>query len=85
MVKTSSLILHIAVQTDGYHDFLLSIGDNIRAARKAKGYSQEKLAELSGLDRVSVGYIEQGRRSPKLLTLYTFASVLDVHVKDFFI
>lgn len=85
MVNPVTLTLHISVQTDGYRNFLLSMGDNIRAARKAKGYSQEKLAELSGLDRVSVGYIEQGRRSPRLSTLYAFASILDVNVRDFFI
>lgn len=36
------------------------------------------------MDRVSIGYIEQGKRAPKLSTLYFMAEVLDVEIKDFF-
>lgn len=36
------------------------------------------------MDRVSIGYIEQGKRSPKLSTLHALARVYGVEVKDFF-
>lgn len=39
------------------------IGDNIQKARKDKSITQEQLAALTGLDRVSIGYLEQGVRS----------------------
>ena len=50
--------------------------------RKARGLSQEQLAERLGMDRVSIGYVEQGRRSPKLATLYGIAEVLGISVSD---
>lgn len=36
------------------------------------------------MDRVSIGYIEQGKRAPKLSTLYSMADVLDIEIMDFF-
>ena len=57
------------VTTNGYHDFLRAVGRRIQALRKGKGLSQEQLVELLVMDRVSIGYIEQGRRSPRLVTL----------------
>jgi transcriptional regulator with XRE-family HTH domain len=72
------------MQTDGYHDFLLSVGDRMREARVAEGLSQEELAELTKLDRVTIGFFEQGRRSPRLQTLYVIAQALHVDMAFFF-
>lgn len=69
--------------TYSYRELLWSVGSRIRAARKAKGLTQEQLAELTGLDRVAVGYLEQGRRAPRLKTLHTLADKLDVDVSYF--
>ena len=54
-------------------NFKKQLGKKIQKARKQNGITQEKLAELTGLDRVSIGYIEQGKRAPKLQTLYRIA------------
>lgn len=35
------------------------IGQQIRSIRKNKGWSQQKLAELSGLDRTTIGMLER--------------------------
>jgi transcriptional regulator with XRE-family HTH domain len=69
--------------TYSYSELLWSVGSRIREARKAKGLTQEQLAELTGLDRVAVGYLEQGRRAPRLKTLHTLADKLDVDVSYF--
>lgn len=37
------------------------LGENIKSLRKAKGLSQEKLAEIIGLERDSLSSIETGR------------------------
>lgn len=50
----------------------------LTAARKDRGWSQEKLAARSGIDRVAIGYIEQGRRNPTLPTLYRLCRALDL-------
>lgn len=39
---------------------------------------------MVGMDRVSIGYIEQGKRAPKLKTLYALAQVYNVDMQDFF-
>lgn len=57
-----------------------AIGDTIRAARLEKNLSQEKLAELAGLDRQAVNRIEQGHQSPILDNLIRLAAVLDLRV-----
>lgn len=62
----------------------LKLGKRIQDVRKRKGHTQESLAAISGLDRVSIGYIEQGRRAPQLSTLLVLSKSLQVRLSDFF-
>ncbi|KOG21824.1 helix-turn-helix domain-containing protein [Streptomyces viridochromogenes] len=55
-----------------------AIGERIRAARLHANLSQEKLAELAGMDRQTINRIEQGHASPTLDTLIRIAVALDV-------
>ena len=64
--------------------FLQDIGKILANARKEKGYSQEDLAELTGIDRVAIGYIEQGRRKPTMTTVYKIALALNVKLSKLF-
>ena len=43
----------------------LTMGDRIREARKHKGLTQERLAELLDISVESVSHIERGSRLPK--------------------
>lgn len=52
--------------------------------RKKQGLSQERLADLSGIDRVAIGYIEQNRREPRLRTVYRLASAMNMSLSDLF-
>jgi transcriptional regulator with XRE-family HTH domain len=70
------------LQTDGFHIFSNRLRFHIRELRKAQGLSQEALGEQIGLDRVSIGYIEQGRRTPSLRTLYNLAQAFNMEVSD---
>lgn len=36
------------------------------------------------MDRVSIGYIEQGKRTPKLSTLYALSKCYDVAMSELF-
>ncbi len=74
----------MAYANKSFEAFTVKLGRKIQELREAKGYSQEKLAYMANMDRVSIGYIEQGRRSPKLSTLYNLAKYLDVSVADLF-
>ncbi|HEX5566678.1 MAG TPA: helix-turn-helix transcriptional regulator [Streptomyces sp.] len=59
-----------------------AIGARIRSARRSRRLSQEKLAEMAGLDRQAIGKIELGYTSPLLDSLLRIADALDVDLAD---
>lgn len=65
--------------------FLNKVSKRIADLRKAKGFTQERLAEEADIDRVALANIETGRRRPTVITLYKLATALKVEVKDFFV
>lgn len=60
------------------YDPLELFGKRVVELRKAKGWSQEKLALESGLARSYVGGIERGQRNIALYNICVLASTLDV-------
>lgn len=50
--------------------------------RKMRGYTQEKLAELTNLDPRTVQRIENGTTTPTLETFRKFVKVLAISDKD---
>ncbi|KHS70962.1 MULTISPECIES: helix-turn-helix domain-containing protein [Pectobacterium] len=56
---------------------LFQLGQNISVLRNAKGISQEKLGELTGLDRTYVSSVERGKRNISLLNLVKLATALN--------
>ena len=59
-----------------------ALGDRIREERNARQLSQEKLAELAGMDRQAINRIEQGHQSPIVDNLFRIARALDVPLAD---
>jgi transcriptional regulator with XRE-family HTH domain len=53
-------------------------GASVRAAREARGWTQEELAHKSGLATVQVSRIERGVREIRLTTLVRLLTALDV-------
>ena len=58
----------------------MTLGQNIQAARKAKGLSQETLAEKIGVSRQALGKWEKDTPLPGLDNLQAAAQVLGVSV-----
>lgn len=56
----------------------------LRKMREEAGFSQTRLAELSGVDRATINKVEHGRRSPSIETLEKLAEALGAEVADFF-
>lgn len=56
--------------------YLEAFGVRIKQLRKERRLTQEQLANLSGLSRVSVYQIERGQTNPSLLTLLALAEAL---------
>ena len=59
-----------------------SFGLAVKRLRETKGWSQERLAELSDLNRSYVGEIERGIVVPSLVTLKKLADALDLSGSD---
>lgn len=57
---------------------LVGLGTAIRAARKAKGLSQEALAELADIDRSYMGGIERGEHNIAIMNLLKIANALGI-------
>ena len=58
------------------------LAQNVVRLRRAKGLSQEALADVCGLHRTYVGSVERGERNVTLSTLEVFANALRVSVID---
>ena len=56
------------------------IGQKIRQSRIAHSYSQEQLAELTGISTAFLGHIERGTRAMSLETLVSICSVLNISI-----
>ncbi|WP_150272866.1 helix-turn-helix domain-containing protein [Paenibacillus tepidiphilus] len=61
-----------------------SVGDRIRDIRKAKGLTQQQLAELSNLDDAYIGSVERGERNFSIDSLEKIIDALKVHPSEFF-
>ena len=54
------------------------VGDNCARIRKARGWTQEELAERSGLSQQYLSGLERGRRNPTVVTIFELAEALKV-------
>ncbi len=59
-----------------------TIALNLRRLRKAKDFSQERLAEKSGLSRAAYRNIETGKSEPRVSNLQAIAVALDVPIQQ---
>lgn len=57
-------------------------GMTIRLLRVSRGWSQETLAEIAGLDRTAVGTIERAERNITLATAEKIAQAFDMTVAE---
>ncbi len=63
-------------------DRMIAFGKRIREVRKAKGISQERLAEIAGIDRSYMGNIERGEKNITLKKAYEVCDALEVEIRD---
>jgi putative transcriptional regulator len=53
--------------------------------RARQGITQEKLAEIVGVRRETIIFLEQGKYNPSLRLAYNIARALDACIEDIFI
>lgn len=64
---------------------LQQFGVRLRNFRQNKELSQEKFAELTGLDRTYISSLERGKRNPSYLILKCLTEVLGITPNELFI
>ena len=64
------------------HPLRLRLATNLRTLRRAKGLSQEGLADLSGLHYTYIGGIERGERNPSIDNVGRLADALGLDAVD---
>ena len=53
--------------------------------RTRLGITQERLAEIVGVRRETIIFLEKGKYNPSLRLAYNIARVLDAHIEEIFI
>ncbi len=63
-------------------DIFLQFGQFLQSLRKARGLSQEQLAEIAELDRTYISLLERGKRNPSLSCILAICQALDIDFMD---
>jgi len=61
---------------------MIAFGKRVREVRKSKGLSQERLAEMAGIDRSYMGNIERGEKNITLKKAYEVCDALEIEIQD---
>ncbi len=59
---------------------VLSVGERVRAFRKAKKFTQKMLADRAGLYHTTISELERSVTKPSLDTIQKIADALDIEV-----
>jgi transcriptional regulator with XRE-family HTH domain len=70
------------IRTMAETDILERFGERLRQLRKDCGWSQEQLAEASGLDRSYMGGVERGERNIALRNIEALANALEISLSE---
>ncbi|MGB8030335.1 MAG: helix-turn-helix transcriptional regulator [Terracidiphilus sp.] len=61
-----------------------ALGARIRKLRKAQEWSQERLAESSGMHWTYIGQVERGERNLTLQSIQAIAKALNLKISELF-
>ena len=64
-------------------DVSIRLGRRIRELRTAHGWNQPYLAELSGLGRIYVSQLENGRKKASIATIEVLALSFNMTISEF--
>lgn len=78
LVDTEQILIRMTVEQAN-----AVIGANLRGLRGKRGYSREKLFELTGVPVITIRRIEDGKRAAPVDTLMTLCTALGVKIGDF--
>jgi DNA-binding XRE family transcriptional regulator len=75
---------HVFAEDEGRGDLTpeQAFGGVLQELRRERGLSQEKLAEMSDATQPFISYLEHGKNSPSLKTLFEIAGALGVRPSE---
>lgn len=83
MSRLSSIVRLSTIDDIGaMKDIRMKFGAKVKELRISKGYSQEKLSELSDLDRTYIPGIESGRRNVSLVVIEKIAQAFEIRISE---
>lgn len=65
-----------------HYKILKVFGEKVKNRRVALGFSQQELADLSGLHRTYIGMLERGEKNISLVNIYKLSNALNTSVKE---
>jgi XRE family transcriptional regulator, regulator of sulfur utilization len=65
-------------------DIQRTLGSRIRKLRKARDWSQEDMAEASGMHWTYIGQVERGERNLTLQSIKSIAHAFDLKISELF-
>jgi transcriptional regulator with XRE-family HTH domain len=65
---------------DEADEILTCVMDRLQRERKRRGLSLQKLGAISGVSRVEIGLIEEGKRNPSLIICLRVADALGLNL-----
>ena len=65
-------------------DIKIAFGKRVKELRLQKGISQEKLANIAGLDRTYMTQVENGKRNLTIEKIRQICKGLNISLSDFF-
>lgn len=64
-------------------DVSVRLGRRLRALRAARGWKQAYLSELSGLGKIYISQLENGRKQASLATIEVLAQSFEMTISEF--
>lgn len=64
------------------NDFDIQLGKSLRQKREEVGLTQAELSARSGVSRVTINQIENGRQSPRIETFATICAALGTGIDE---
>ncbi len=81
--RQSSIVqLSTKLHLRNMEDIKVKFGQRVKELRLAKGYSQEKLAEISDLDRTYIPGIKAGKRNVSLMVVEKIAKAFNITISE---
>jgi len=68
-----------------YMKWVIQVNNRVAEIRKAKGITQEQLAEELQVSRQTIGSIENGRYNPSLTLAFKIAKLFAMPIEEIFI